>query len=90
MQLSALLSVDPENMARLYTYLIKKPEYTTSESRKALIRRMREGLVKGIAIHGVIKPIEAIISIGQVERDEDKDYSCSRYSTPTLQGLGRR
>jgi hypothetical protein len=65
-------------MVVLYNYLINKPEYSTSESRKILIRRIREALVKGIAIHGVIKPIEAMISIAQVERPEDKDYSCSR------------
>ncbi|EPE33558.1 AhpD-like protein [Glarea lozoyensis ATCC 20868] len=76
--LSALVSVEPEQIATLYTYLINKPEYATSEARKALIRRIREALVKGIAIHGVCKPIEGIISIVQVERPEDKDYSCSR------------
>jgi hypothetical protein len=65
-------------MVTLYKYLINKPEYSTSDSRKLLVRRIREALVKGVAIHGVIKPIEAIISIAKVERPEDKDYSCSR------------
>lgn len=77
-QLSALVGAAPDHVGTLYTYLINKPEYTTPESRQALVRRLREGLVENISIQGVPKPIEAIFAIVRVEREEDKDYSFSR------------
>ncbi|KAL9100084.1 MAG: hypothetical protein Q9163_004492 [Psora crenata] len=64
--------------ATLYTYIVSKPQYASSEARKCLIRRLREALVKCISIIGVCRPLEAIIDISEVEREEDKDYSCSR------------
>jgi len=76
--LSALVGVEPEHAGHLYTYLINKPQFSTPESRQALIRRLREVLVKNISIQGVCKPIEAVFSIAKIERQEDKDYSCSR------------
>ncbi|RDL32030.1 Uncharacterized protein BP5553_09432 [Venustampulla echinocandica] len=76
--LSALVGVEPDHVGTLYSYLISKPAYATSESRQALIRRIREGLVENISIQGVCKPIEALFSIVKVERPEDRDYSCSR------------
>jgi hypothetical protein len=77
-QLSALVGAEPDHVGTLYTYLINKPEFTTPESRQALVRRLREGLVKNISIQGVCKPIEALFSVVEVERPEDKDYSFSR------------
>jgi hypothetical protein len=68
-----------EFITDLYTYLISKPECSTSDSRKALIRRIREALVKDVSIVGVCKPIDAIILLDAIERPEDKDYSFSRY-----------
>jgi hypothetical protein len=35
-------------------------------------------LVKLVSIVGVVRPLEAIFSIADIERDEDKDYSFSR------------
>lgn len=67
-----------EFISNLYTYIITKPEYSTPESRKALIRRIREALVKDVSIVGVCKPIEAIMMLDAIERPEDKDYSFSR------------
>lgn len=69
----------PHFAATLYEYLISKPEYSTSDQRKALIRRLREALVKLVSVVGVPKPLEAVFSIADIEREEDKDYSCSRY-----------
>jgi hypothetical protein len=43
--------------------------------------------VKLVSVVGVPKPLEAIFSIGEVERDEDKDYSFSRYSIPDDQAV---
>jgi hypothetical protein len=76
----AALSGSPhsEVITNLYTYLISKPEYSTSDSRKALIRRIREGLVKCVSIVGVSKPMDTIIRLDAIERPEDKDYSFSR------------
>ncbi|KAK3074735.1 hypothetical protein LTR53_002610 [Teratosphaeriaceae sp. CCFEE 6253] len=62
----------------LYLYLISKPQYQTPEQRQALMRRLREALVKLVSVIGVPKPLEAVFSMGEVEREEDKDYSFSR------------
>ncbi|CVK95135.1 uncharacterized protein FMAN_13334 [Fusarium mangiferae] len=71
-------SPDPEAAAALYQYLTRQEAYQTSESRQALIRRLREALVKTIILVGVCKPIEAILSIMQVEKPEDRDFSQTR------------
>ncbi|PBP17140.1 hypothetical protein BUE80_DR012070, partial [Diplocarpon rosae] len=76
--LSALVGVQPEHAAYLYTYLIEKPQFSTSESRQKIMRRLREALVKSISVQGVCKPLEALFSIAKLERPEDKDYSFSR------------
>jgi len=68
----------PEIAANLYQYLIQQSQYSTSESRQALVRRLREALVKCVSIVGVCRPLEAIFCIDEVERPEDKDYSFSR------------
>ncbi|KAK6355954.1 hypothetical protein TWF718_000330 [Orbilia javanica] len=69
---------DPDHIADLYTHLISRPEFATSEARQALVRRIREVLVKLVAIVGICKPLTAIFKIDSVERLEDKDYSFSR------------
>ncbi|RMJ18427.1 hypothetical protein BHE90_001291 [Fusarium euwallaceae] len=69
---------DPVMCKDLYLYLISKPDFSEPNQRRALIRRIREGLIKCIAVIGVCKPIEAILAINEVERDEDKDHSISR------------
>ena len=71
-------SPDPERADQLYRYLINQPIYSTSSSRQALVRRLRETLVKAVPIVGVCKPIEAILAIAKIERDEDKDYTFTR------------
>ncbi|KAK6515091.1 hypothetical protein TWF506_007438 [Arthrobotrys conoides] len=69
---------DPDHIGDLYTHLISRPEFSTSESRQALIRRIREALLKSISIIGVCKPLTAIFKIDSIERPEDKDYTFSR------------
>ncbi|KAL4984370.1 hypothetical protein BDW68DRAFT_180732 [Aspergillus falconensis] len=66
---------DPERADQLYIYLTSQPAYSTSDARKQLVRRLREALLKSVIIVGVCKPIEAILSISKVEKEEDKDYS---------------
>jgi hypothetical protein len=68
----------PDLSADLYLHLIARPEYQTPEERQALVRRLREVLVKLVAIIGVPKCIDAVFSIAGVEREEDRDYSFSR------------
>ncbi len=68
----------PEIAADLYLYLIQQRQYSTCESRHALVRRLREALVKCVSIIGVCKPLEAIFCVNEVEKPEDKDYSFSR------------
>ncbi|KAF5001392.1 hypothetical protein FDECE_10955 [Fusarium decemcellulare] len=71
-------SPDPEASAALYLYLTSQDAYQTSESRQALVRRLREALVKTVCLVGVCKPIEAILAIAKVEKPEDRDYSTTR------------
>lgn len=77
-QLSALVGVEPELSGTLYTYLISQPQFSTSDSRKALIRRVREALVESVSVQGVCKPLEALFSIAKLEKPEDQDFSFSR------------
>jgi hypothetical protein len=77
--LAALVGgTEPELADQLYLYIINKPEYQQSSERQALVRRIREALVKLVSIIGVCKPLEAIIAIMKVEREEDRDYTFSR------------
>ncbi|TPX08092.1 uncharacterized protein E0L32_010292 [Thyridium curvatum] len=69
---------DPEAASQLYQHLCSQPQYSTSEARQALVRRLREALLKAVSIVGVCKPLEAILAINAVERPEDKDYSSTR------------
>lgn len=69
---------DPLLCKDLYLYLISKPEFSTPDQRKQLVRRLRESLVKCVSIVGVCKPLEAIMAINECERDEDKDLSTTR------------
>ncbi|WEW56590.1 hypothetical protein PRK78_002037 [Emydomyces testavorans] len=71
-------SGQPEFVIQLYTYLLSQPEYSTPASRRQLVRRLREALVKCVPIIGVCRPLEAIFGISKIEREEDKDYSFSR------------
>lgn len=71
-------SPDPEKADHLYLHLTNQPEYSTPGARQALVRRLREVLIKAVPIVGVCKPIEAILAIAKVERDEDKDYTFTR------------
>ncbi|KAF1993258.1 hypothetical protein P154DRAFT_527882 [Amniculicola lignicola CBS 123094] len=77
--LSALVGgTEPEMADQLYLYIISKPEYSQSSERQALVRRLREVLVKLVSIIGVCKPLEAVIAIMKTEKEEDRDYSFSR------------
>lgn len=58
--------------------MINKPEFQSPESRKILVRRIREALIKNISVQGVSKSMEALFTITAVERPEDMDFSCSR------------
>ncbi|KAF2268673.1 hypothetical protein CC78DRAFT_529679 [Lojkania enalia] len=69
---------DPELSDQLYLYIINKAEYEQPSQRQALVRRLREALVKLISIVGVCKPIEAILAISKVEKEDDRDHSFSR------------
>ncbi|KAJ5909134.1 hypothetical protein N7495_001816 [Penicillium taxi] len=71
-------SPDPERADQLYLHLLSQPTYSTSPARQALIRRLREALIKAVPIVGVCKPLEAILAISKFERDEDKDYTFTR------------
>ncbi|SPN99722.1 uncharacterized protein DNG_02573 [Cephalotrichum gorgonifer] len=69
---------DPEVASQLYLHLCAQPRYRSPEARRALVRRLREALLKAVSIVGVCKPIEAILAIDAVTQAEDKDYSSTR------------
>ena len=88
LQISALTGGgQPEFVGDLYKHLVQQPQFSTSESRQKLVRRLREALVKCVSIVGVCKPIEAIFQIAEAERPEDRDYSFSRYVANYLRNL---
>jgi len=62
----------------LYKHLVSKPQYQTSPSRQALVRRLREAMVKCVALVGIPSVIEAVTLVSEEEQPEDKDFSCSR------------
>ncbi|KAI3317960.1 hypothetical protein HD806DRAFT_540619 [Xylariaceae sp. AK1471] len=64
----------------LYEHLVAQPQYQTSAERQALIRRMREAMVKCIILNGMPAIIEAATAILEVEKPEDQDHSCSSLS----------
>ncbi|USP78336.1 hypothetical protein yc1106_05610 [Curvularia clavata] len=77
--LAALVSGGQPNFSPLlYQHLIQRSEYQTPDERQALLRRLRETLMKLVIIVGVCKPLEAIFDIAAVVRDEDKDLSATR------------
>jgi hypothetical protein len=81
-QIAALTTAGRNEVAAdLYTYLITHPsaQYATPEQRQALIRRLREALVKLVSVVGVPRPLETVVMIAEREREEDRDYSCSRW-----------
>ena len=78
-KIASLIGSGQQRLAgRLYEHLVAQPQYQTSAERQALVRRLREAMVKCIIINGIPVVIEAVKSISEVERPEDRDYSCSR------------
>ncbi|CAG8148823.1 unnamed protein product [Penicillium nalgiovense] len=63
---------------QLYLYLISQHAYSTTTARSELIRRMREVLFKDIALVGLPKPAEALLSITQFMSEEDGECSFTR------------
>lgn len=74
---------DPELAAQLYLHLCNQPAYATSAARQALVRRLREALVKAVSLVGVCKPIEAVVAISKEEREADREPAPR---TPTRAG----
>lgn len=68
----------PEAAGHLYRHLIQQPRYGSPSARQALVRRLREALVKAVALLGVCKPLQAAVAISAAEAPEDKDYTVSR------------
>ncbi|KAJ5284506.1 hypothetical protein N7497_000207 [Penicillium chrysogenum] len=63
---------------QLYLYLISQHAYSTTTARSELIRRMREALFKDIALVGLPKPAEALLSITKFMSEEDGECSFTR------------
>ncbi|KAK2611942.1 hypothetical protein QQS21_002048 [Conoideocrella luteorostrata] len=77
--IASLIGSGQQQLAgQLYEHLVAQPRYQTSSDRQALVRRLREAMVKCIIINGIPVVIEAVTSISEVEKPEDQDFSCSR------------
>ncbi|KAK7981476.1 hypothetical protein PG988_003714 [Apiospora saccharicola] len=65
----------PEAAGQLYRHLIQQPRYNDPPARQALVRRLREALVKAVALLGVCKPLQAACALSAAESPEDKDHT---------------
>jgi alkylhydroperoxidase/carboxymuconolactone decarboxylase family protein YurZ len=68
----------PEAVGHLYQYLIRLPQYQTPSQRQALVRRIREALIKCIMINGIPVVMGAFTSLAAVEAPADQDRSTTR------------
>lgn len=79
-QIGALIGIGKaSHVGDLYTYLIAQPAYSIPSQRQHLIRRMREAMIKCIILTGIPSVIEALGAVAKLEKEEDKDYSFSRF-----------
>ncbi|CAI7610270.1 unnamed protein product [Penicillium pancosmium] len=69
---------EPHMAEQLYLYLISQPTYSSADAHKALTRRIREALFKGIVLLGLPKPTEALIAISRLEAEDGLDQTFSR------------
>jgi len=69
---------EPHLADQLYLYLTSQPAYSSADSHKYLIRRIREALFKDIALVGLPKPTESLIAISRVEAEDGLDQTFSR------------
>lgn len=77
--LSALSATPKPHLAdQLYLYLTSQDAYSTADARRTLIQRMRETLFKEIALVGLPRPTEALISISRVEPESEEEQSFTR------------
>ena len=78
-QVASLIGSGQQKLAgHLYKHLISQPQYQTPETRQALVKRLREAMVKCIILNGIPTVIEAVTAVSEQERPEDQDLSCSR------------
>ncbi|CAM6001185.1 unnamed protein product [Sphagnum balticum] len=76
----------PALVAPLYTHLSN--EYQTPEARKALVRRIREAMIKCIILNGIPIVMEAFAALAKVEKPEDQDKSFTRSVSSFLDDNG--
>lgn len=62
----------------IYKFLIKRPDYSSQPERQALVRRLRETLVKVVAITGIPKCLESMLSLAAVVDEQDNDRTFTR------------
>ena len=58
--------------------------YQTPTERQALVRRMREAMIKCIILNGIPVVMEAFQSLAKEERPVDQDHSFTRYAPAPL------
>lgn len=77
-----IASGKPTLVGPLYSYLAL--EHKTPAARQALVRRMREAMIKCIILNGIPIVMEAFVSLAAVERPEDREHGFTRSVCSTM------
>lgn len=64
--------------ATLYQHLLGQAIEDDSKEYQRVVRRLREALFKLVSVVGAPKPIEAIMAIAAIEKEENKDFTFTR------------
>ncbi|KAH0562021.1 hypothetical protein GP486_003275 [Trichoglossum hirsutum] len=60
-----------DSLASLYLYLTSLSQFSTSDQRKCLSRRLREVLLKEWILVGIPLVVSALAALARVEKEED-------------------
>jgi hypothetical protein len=77
-----IASGKPALVGPLYSYLAR--DYRTPAARQALVRRVREAMIKCIILNGIPIVMEAFAALAKVEQPEDQEHTFTRSATILL------
>ncbi|WVN88931.1 uncharacterized protein L203_104146 [Cryptococcus depauperatus CBS 7841] len=73
-----IASGQQSHIGALYQHVVQAEHLNTPESRKHLVRRLRETMIKCIILNGIPKVMLAFHSLAAVEQEQDQDHSFTR------------
>jgi hypothetical protein len=77
-----IASGKPALVAPLYSYLTR--DHRTPAARQAMVRRLREAMIKCIILNGIPIVMEAFTALAKVEQPDDQDHTFTRSATILL------